>query len=133
MPVEAHEPALVLSPFVATCFGLRIATGRYEMRINLRNSLRILGAALASTLPILPIVYYSPLPSLANALLGGSIYLAAYLTFVPIFRATEQSDIQILAPILGQIRIIKPASDRILAYETWLLEKVERKTDKTPS
>jgi hypothetical protein len=38
---------------------------------------------------------------------------------------------QTLAPILGQIRILKPATDRILAYETWLLEAVEEETSQT--
>jgi O-antigen/teichoic acid export membrane protein len=120
--------AMVLSALVSTSFGLRIATGRYGMQLDLRNSLRTLGAALTSTLPVLPIVYYSPLPSLANVLLGGSVYLAAYLTLVPLFRAIKRSDIRILAPILGQIRTIKPVTDRILAYETWLLEAVEGNT-----
>lgn len=70
--------------------------------------------------------------SLANVLVGGSIYLAAYLTLAPLFRAIKRTDIQILAPILGQIRIIKPATDRILAYETWLLEAVDRNSKHRP-
>jgi O-antigen/teichoic acid export membrane protein len=117
--------ALVLSALVATSFGLRIATRRYEMRVDLKSSLRTLAAALASTLPILPIVYYSPLPSLANVLLGGSIYLAAYLTLAPLFRAIKRTDLEILAPILGQIRVLKPITNLIFAYETRLLAALE--------
>jgi hypothetical protein len=117
--------ALILSALVSTSFGLRIATGRYGMRINLTNSLRILGAALGSALPVLPVVYYSPLPSFVNVLLGGFVYLAASLTLLPLFRAIKQSDIQALAPILSPIRIIRPITNLIFAYETRLVKAVE--------
>ena len=40
-----------------------------------------------------------------------------------------RNDFEVSAAIVGQIRIIKPATDRILAYETWLLEVVDWKTE----
>jgi hypothetical protein len=66
-----------------------------------------------------------------NVLIGAAIYLAAYLTLAPVFKAIKRTDLEILAPILGQIRILKPATDRTLAYETWLLEAVEEETSQT--
>jgi hypothetical protein len=76
--------------------------------------------------PLLPLVYYSRLPSLANALIGAVVYLAAYLTLAPVFKAIKRTDLEILAPLLGRIRIIKPATDLIFTYEKWLLHMLER-------
>lgn len=83
------------------------------MHLDLLGSLRSFLAALASALPILRFVYYPRLPSLANALIGALIYLAAYLTLAPVFKAIKRSDLEILGPLLGRIRIIKPATDLV--------------------
>jgi len=123
--------AVILSALVSTVFGLRLAVRKYEMQVDVVGLLRALAASLVSALPILPIVYYSPLPSLANALIGALIYLAAYLTVAPVFRAVKRADLQTLIPILGQIRILRPATRLIFAYETRVLNLVERETKST--
>jgi O-antigen/teichoic acid export membrane protein len=123
--------AVILSALVSTIFGLRLAVRKYGMQVDLGGLLGALAASLVSALPILPIVYYSPLPSLANALIGALIYLAAYLTVAPVFRAVKRADLQTLIPILGQIRILRPATRLIFAYETRVLNLVERETKST--
>jgi O-antigen/teichoic acid export membrane protein len=125
--------ALLLSALAATIFGLNLATRKYGMHLDLTGSLRSLLAALASALPILPLVYYPRLPSLANAVIGACIYLAAYLTLAPVFKAIKRTDLEILAPLLGRIRILKPATDLIFAYETRLLNMIERSRSQSPT
>lgn len=120
--------AMVLSSLVSIVFGLGLATGKYGMQISLRGSLAALLAAVTSALPILPLVYYSPLPSLANVLVGTVAYLVAYLTLAPLFKAIRLADFEILAPIFGQIRFLKPIANLIFAYETRVLKAVERET-----
>jgi hypothetical protein len=61
----------------------------------------------------------------------AAIYLAAYLTLAPVFKAIRRTDLEILAPILGQIRILRPATNLIFAYETRLLNMLERKISTT--
>lgn len=117
---------LLLSGLVSTTYGLRVATRKYEMHVDLKAPAATLAAALASVLPILPLVYYSRLPSLANVLLAAFIYLTTYLTLAPVFKAIKRTDLEILAPILGQIRILRPATNLIFAYETRLLNMLER-------
>jgi len=99
------------------------------MRVDLVGSFLTLACALTFALPVLPIVYYSVLPSLLKVILGGLVYLAAYLTLAPLFRAVKHTDVQTLAPILSQIRILKPVTDQIFAYETRLLNMLERNDD----
>jgi O-antigen/teichoic acid export membrane protein len=120
--------ALLLSALVATVFALSLLAGTYGMHLDLRGSLAALAAATASALPILPLVYHSPLPSFMNSLVGAAIYLAAYLTLAPAFKAIKRSDIEILSPLLGRITILKPATDLIFSYETKLLYLVDRKS-----
>jgi hypothetical protein len=93
----------------------------------------VLAASLVSVLPILPIVYYSSLPSLANALIGAAVYLGAYLTVAPLFRAVKRADLQTLIPILGQIRILRLATRLIFAYEAQVLNIVEPQAKPTVS
>lgn len=81
---------------------LNIATGGSRI-----PSGRQLVATLASALPVLLIVYYSALPSLANVIIGGLVYLLAYLTLAPLLGAVKRTDLQTLARILGQIRILR--------------------------
>jgi hypothetical protein len=107
---------------------LRLATRKYMMHVHLKDTAAALGAAVVSAAPILPLVYYSRLPALANVFIGAFIYLAAYLTLTPVFKAVKRTDLEILAPIVSRIRILRPAADLIFAYETRLLNILERNT-----
>jgi O-antigen/teichoic acid export membrane protein len=118
--------ALILSTLISTIFGLRLAIGKYGMWIDLKGSAAALATALVSALPILPLVYYSRLPSLANLVIGGIIYVVAYLTLAPAFKAFKRTDLEILAPILGQIRFLRPAIKLIFAYEIRLFSEFEK-------
>lgn len=121
--------ALVLSSLVSTSFGLWLATWRYGMRVDLVGSFLTLACALVSALPVLPIVYYSALPSLAKVILAGLVYFAAYLTLAPLFRAVKRTDVQALAPILGEIKILEPVTSLVFGYELRILSILQsRKT-----
>ena len=91
------------------------------MRANLKGSLATFAAASASAIPTLLFVYISPLTSLPNVLIGGLIYFVAYLTLAPLFGAVRRTDLQLLAPIIGRIKILRPATDLIFAYEDRIL------------
>jgi len=121
--------ALMLASLISTSFGLWLATGRYGMRVDLVGSFLTLACALTSALPVLPIVYYSTLPSLAKVILAGLVYLAAFLTLAPLFRAVKRTDVQTLASILGQIKILKPVTSLVFGYELHVLDVLQsRKT-----
>ena len=123
--------ALILSSLVSTTYGLRLATRKYMMHVHLKDTAATLATALLSAAPILLLIYYSKLPALANVFIGAFIYLAAYLTLAPVFKAVKRTDLEILAPILDQIRILRPATAMIFAYETRLLNMLERNTSPT--
>jgi len=117
--------ALILSGLVSISYGLWLSTVRYGMRVDLKSSFAALVAALASALPVLLIVYYSVLPSLANVIIGGLLYLLAYLTLAPLFGAVKRTDLQTLAPILGQIRILRPPTSMVFEYMLRVLDVLD--------
>lgn len=115
--------ALVLSTFVQTIYGLLLASRKYGMCPDFKALGLVFAAALASALPILPLVYFSPFSSLVTALLGAAIYSVSYLTLLPIFKAIKQTDLEIIGSALSRIRIINSAISMIVAYESWLLSQ----------
>ncbi len=117
--------ALILASLLSTSFGLWLATGRYGMRVDLVGSFLTLACALTSALPVLPIIYYSALPSLAKVILGGLVYFAAFFTLAPLFRAVKRTDVQTLTPILSQIKILKPIASLIFRYELLVLDALQ--------
>jgi len=121
----------VLSALVATGFGLWLAIRKYGMQVDLKDSVAVLVTALASTIPILPLAWYSPLPSLTNVLICASIYIVVYLTLAPVLKAVRRTDIQILESVFGQIRIVRPVAQLILAYEERVLVALERGNTET--
>lgn len=117
--------ALILSSVVSTSFGLWLATKRYGMRVDLVGSFLTLACALTSALPVLPIIHYSTLPSLVKVILACLVYLAAFLTLAPLFRAVKRTDLETLAPILGQIKILRPFTGLIFGYELHILDLLQ--------
>jgi hypothetical protein len=91
------------------------------MQVDLRAVLAVLVASVVSLVPVVPVIYYSRLPSLANVFLAAVIYLFAFLTLVPVFKAVDRTDLDILVPILGQVNVLKPATHMVLGYERRLL------------
>jgi len=55
--------------------------------------------------------------------------LMAHPTLAQLFLAIKRTDLEILAPILGQIRILRPITYLIFAYETRVLKAVEGRFD----
>jgi hypothetical protein len=53
----------------------------------------------------------------------------AHPTLAQLFLAIKRTDLEILAPILGQIRILRPITYLIFAYETRVLKAVEGRFD----
>jgi len=117
--------AFVISAFVATSFGMWLAIRAYGMHVAFGRSVAALAAALVSALPVLLFLQNSPLPALANVCISAPMYLGAYLTLAPVFRAVRRTDVQFLDQILGQVRFLGAASHLIFAYETRLLSVLE--------
>jgi len=100
-------------------YQLLAARKRLGVGSNPLASLKIYLASILSAAPILLFLQLSPFQGLANVIVGGSLFLLAYLTASPLLGAVRMSDIENLKLILSRLkisRLLKP----ILAYEAKL-------------
>jgi len=84
--------------------------------------LKVYLASTLSAAPTLLFLQLSPFQGLANVILGGFLFLLAYLTASPLLGAVRMSDIENLKLMLGRLksaRLLIP----ILAYEAKLASR----------
>ncbi|MEM2904512.1 MAG: oligosaccharide flippase family protein [Candidatus Bathyarchaeia archaeon] len=101
-------------------YQLHGAKAKLGVSLNPSDSSRIYVASALSAAPTLLFLQASPLPSLTNVFIGGSLFLFTYLTAAPLLRAVHPSDISNIAAILSRLRagrLLNP----IVAYEARLI------------
>jgi O-antigen/teichoic acid export membrane protein len=119
--------ALFLSNMTSTLFGLRVASYRIDVRLDLATSARILLAALIAALPpIALLLLHLAGPGVVNLIVGGGLYLAAYLTLAPIMRAVSESDLDNLESTLCRTRTVATFLGPVLGYEKRVLSIIGR-------
>jgi len=113
-----------------TSFTLKVVYGVYTARNRLRapigfkNSASILVASGAAAIPILPLALNQPMPNYLNLLIGGIIYLAIYLTILPITKGLDETDIEILRKLFSNYGKLKPIIGLVMKYESKLMEMI---------
>lgn len=113
--------AFLISNLLSLAYGLTIAIKKFKVNLDIRASLKIYSSSFLSAIPTLLFLHLSPFNSLPNLIIGGSLYLLAYLTLTPITGALTLSDLENLKPILTKIKILWPLLKPILNYQTKLL------------
>jgi len=118
-------PGLIIAFLVANllslAYGLAVANRNIDVNPDLKTSLRIYSASFLSAIPVLVFLHVLPLNNAWMLIIGGSIFLLAYLTFTPITGAISHDDIQNLNSIITKIRILRAFLKPLLAYEAKLL------------
>jgi len=64
---------------------------------------------------ILPLILIPEMPNYVRLLLGGIIYLAVYMTILPIIRGLEKVDIEVLGKFFRNYEGLRPVIDLISA------------------
>jgi O-antigen/teichoic acid export membrane protein len=111
----------LISNLLSLTYGLTVAIKKFNVNLDFKASLKIYTASFLSAIPTLLFLHLSPFNNLPNLIIGGSLYLLAYLTLIPITGAITQTDIQNLTPILRKIKTLWPLLKPILTYQTKLL------------
>ncbi len=97
------------------------------MRLDLRASARMFIAAwIAALPPVALLLLHLTVPGVVNLIVGGGLYLVAYLTLAPIMRAVTESDINNLENTLCRTRIVATFLRPVLRYEMRLLVKIRQ-------
>jgi O-antigen/teichoic acid export membrane protein len=119
--------AYILSNATSTVYGVNRASVRFGARPDLKVSGRILLAALGAAVPTIALILLDATGTgIVNLVIGGTLYLAAYLTLAPILGAVVLQDINNLETILCKTRTVATLAKPVLAYEARILSALGR-------
>jgi O-antigen/teichoic acid export membrane protein len=123
--------AWILSNVPSVIYGVRRVSARFDVRPDLRAGARILLAALGAAVPTLGFIQLEGAGvGVVNLIVGGLLYVVAYLTLAPILGAVDKQDIANLRAMLRRTRIVTRLASPVLTYEAKLLSATDRKGDK---
>jgi peptidoglycan biosynthesis protein MviN/MurJ (putative lipid II flippase) len=123
-------PGLIIASIIAgtasTICGSHIARKTFQIEFDTRSIVRIyLTSAVSSILPFL-ILYFTHLPALFNASIGGVLYLITYATLTPLAGIITIPEIQMAKRITQKIPLLKLFAKPLLKYEENILRKVKK-------
>jgi len=116
--------ALIASTLLGVVYGLIKASKKYGVRIDVQSEWRIYLAAGIASAPVLAIVSMPDLTAFTRIVVGGLLYLLAYLTAVALIKAIQKQDVANLSQILSRIKIVNFIAKPILMYESYVLDLV---------
>ena len=119
--------ALLISSISSLAYQLFIIAKKFNLRIDAKSSLKIYLAALLSAMPLLIFLQLSPLGGLLNLLLGGTLYLATFLTIAPITKAVTKEDLINLRTILNRITFLHFLTELVFNYEEAIFNLIKSK------
>jgi len=94
---------------------------------DLRASGRILLAALSAAIPVTALLFlHATGTGIVNLIIGGVLYLMAYLTLAPILGAVGKLDIDNLEAIVSKTRRVAALVKPVLGYEARILSAMHR-------
>ena len=121
--------SILVSSFLGVVYGVYTAKNKLKAPISLKNSARILIASGVAAIPILPLALNPPIPNYLSILLGGIIYLAVYMTVLPIIKGFQKSDVMTFRNLFRNYGKLMPVVDLIMKYELKLIDKVQHGED----
>lgn len=116
--------AILISNVITTVLGLLLSARYIRIRLTFRPLLSIVAAALVGLI----VVYYIPNTILSPTVLlfvKMIIFAFVYLSFIPLVRGLELSDVDRLALSIEGMRFLGSPMTLILNYERWILLKLK--------
>jgi hypothetical protein len=108
-------------------YGLHETSLKHDARPDLRASGRILLAAFAAAVPTLGLIQLDGAGvGIVNLVVGGLVYLCAYVTLAPILGAVEKQDILNLKTLLSHTQVLAVLANPVFNYESKILSMVKR-------
>jgi len=119
--------ASLIASTAVTIYGSYTARKNFQIEFDTRSIVRIyLTSAVSSILPFL-ILYFTHLPALFNALIGGVLYLITYATLTPLAGIITIPEIQMAKRITQKIPLLKLFAKPLLKYEENILRMIKKK------
>ena len=116
--------SILVSSILKILYCLYIAERRLRTSIDINNSMRVLTASGVAGLSILPFSLNQLVPNYVSLLIGGILYLIVYTTMLPIVKALQKTDIDVLRNLFQNQGVLKPVAELLVKYESNLIEKI---------
>jgi len=123
--VEGLILSILTSSILTVAYGVFMAKKKFGASISLKGSVRIFVASGASGVLLLPLILIPGVPNYLRLLLGGIIYLAVYMTALPIIKGLEKVDIEVLGKYFRNYDRLRQVIDLIMKYESKLMRKTQ--------
>lgn len=120
--------ALITAQGLGTCYGMYTAKTKFQIQYDTKSIIKIYIIGAVSTIPPLLLLQFSPLPKLANIILGGLLYLATYITLTPITKIMNNAELQTAAQILQKIKPLAPIIKPLVKYQEKILNRKQPTT-----
>jgi len=121
-------PGLIVATFAATLLGnlcgLSIAKSKFKVQIETGTVARIYLSTLFSASLILLLNIVLPLTGLPRMILGGSIYLAAYLLLTPLMKVISQPEMEGIKAVLHKVRPLETIAKPLIHLEETILTRL---------
>lgn len=117
--------AILLSNLTSLIYALITAYRKFAIAPNFNSLSRVYLASILSTILILPLFYVS-FNYLVKLFLGSFLYLACYLTILPLIKGLHNSDIENLKLIFDSLSVVKTLMKPILFYERTIINKFKK-------
>jgi len=116
--------AYLISAVVASVYAVIAAVRQLKMKFEFKSPLRIYLLSLLAALPSLAIMYFTSLSSILFMVVGATVYLAVFLTLLPVLKVMDQTEFAALGQLANGLPLIGLIAKPILKYEQRLLSFV---------
>ncbi len=114
--------SLVATDFISNTYALLLANKKYKVTVDWPSFIRTTIASLSSALLVYIIITFAPIHDpLFKLAVGGSIYVASFLTLAPLFKVISKEDVRNLNELTKELTFIYPITKRILNLEEKIL------------
>lgn len=109
--------SILVSTFISLLYGLH-SSRRFKVNFDFKSSIKIYASSLASgalTFTSLKLLSFNN--SLLDLIIFGAIFLASYLTAIPLTKAIDRGDLRDLEEIFMDVKPIYPMFKPVLRFE----------------
>jgi O-antigen/teichoic acid export membrane protein len=134
-----NVPGLIIATFLAsaatTIYGSYTARRNFQIEFGIRIIFRIYLISAISNFPPFLVLYFTHLPALFGAIIGGLLYLITYATLTPLAGIVTIPEIQMARHVTQEMPLLRLLAKPLLKYEENILHKTANKQrkDQQPS
>jgi stage V sporulation protein B len=118
--------AYLISAIVASVYAVVAAVRKLKMQFRFKSPLLIYLLSTLAALPSLLIMYLIPLSSLLFLVVGAIVYLAVFLTLLPLLKIMDKTEFLALGQFVTNLPLIGLIAKPLLTFELKICDYISR-------